>query len=288
MQQIMKNSSGLECADPQLDRKIEVIAEGVGSFVVKKLRNLSKENIATITNFILAINTESNPSDRYRQQLLLQLCELSKFVNEKEFGQITREDLIQYMDKFRKPESVDPLHKWIGTYNLFLTLLVKFFRWLYYPDLEPKDRPRPEVIQNIPQLKRKEKSIYKPSDLWTPEDDSLFLKYCGSKRMACYHTIIRDTGCRPHEILKLKLKDIVFKSEGDRQYAEVVVNGKTGTRPLPLIDSLPYLKAYLLNEHPLQGNPNAALIAGNGKSLGRPIKVVWIEGIYSHYKKNVS
>jgi hypothetical protein len=115
----------------------------------------------------------------------LRLCELSKFVNNKEFRQITREDLIQYMDKFRRPESVDPLHKWIGTYNLLLTLLVKFFRWLYYPDLEPKDRPRPEVIQNMPQLKRNEKSIYKPSDLWTPEDDSLFLKYCGSRRIAC-------------------------------------------------------------------------------------------------------
>jgi integrase len=75
--------------------------------------------------------------------------------------------------------------------------------------------------------------------LWTPEDDAIFLKYCGSKRASCYHTIIRDTGCRPHEILRLKLKDIAFKSEGDRQYAEIVVNGKTGTRPLPLIDSLP-------------------------------------------------
>jgi integrase len=243
-----------------------VITEGIDPFVIKKLRKLSKENVITITNFLLAINTESNPSKGYRQQLLLRLCELSKFVNNKEFRQITREDLIQYMDRFRKPESVDPLHKWIGTYNLFLILLVKFFRWLFYPDLEPKNRPKPEVIENIPQLKRKEKSIYKPSDLWTPEDDAIFLKYCGSKRASCYHTIIRDTGCRPHEILRLKLKDIAFKSEGDRQYAEIVVNGKTGTRPLPLIDSLPYLKDYLLNEHPQQGNPNAALIAGNGKS----------------------
>ena len=66
------------------------------------------------------MNTESNPSIGYRTQLILWLCELCKFVNDKEFKRITREDLIQYMDKFRKPESVDPLHEWVGTYNLFL------------------------------------------------------------------------------------------------------------------------------------------------------------------------
>lgn len=31
----------------------------------------------------------------------------------------------------------------------------------------------------------------------------------------------RDTGCRPHELLKLRIKDIVFKNAGGKQYAEV-------------------------------------------------------------------
>ena len=43
-----------------------------------------------------------------------------------------------------------------------------------------------------------------------------------------------DTGGRPHEILKLRIKDIVFKSTGARQYAEVLVNGKTGSRSISL------------------------------------------------------
>jgi hypothetical protein len=59
-------------------------------------------------------------------------------------------------------------------------------------------------------LKRKETSIYKPTDLWTTEDDLLFLKFCPSKRMKCYHAMARDTSCRPHELLKLRIKDIVF------------------------------------------------------------------------------
>ena len=70
--------------------------------------------------------------------------------------------------------------------------------------------------------------------------------------------ISRDTGCRPHEILNIRMKDVVFKTAaGNHQYAEVIVNGKT-SRHIPLINSLPYLKDWL-DEHPQQGNPNAPL-----------------------------
>jgi integrase len=131
---------------------------------------------------------------------------------------------------------------------------------VYYPDLSPKERQtkKPEVISNLSQLKRKEKSIYKPTDLWTQEDDQLFLKYCPSVRDRCYHTISRDTSCRPHEILGLRMKDLVFKMAGNRQYAEVMVNGKTGSRCVPLINSIPYVKDWI-DDHPQRTNPNAYL-----------------------------
>jgi hypothetical protein len=123
--------------------------------------------------------------------------------NEKPFKKMTREDILSFLDKVRKSESVDPLHRWIGSYNMYRIMLIKFFKWLYYPDLQAVERPKPTIIDNIPQLKRKEQSTYKPSDLWTENDDLLFLKYCPSRRDKCYHMVSRDTSCRPHEILKL-------------------------------------------------------------------------------------
>ena len=105
------------------------------------------------------------------------------------------------------------------------------------------------MVENIPQLKRKEQSIYKPSHLWTAEDDAIFLKYCPNKRDRCYHSITRDSSCRPHEILKLNIKDLFFKTSGNFQYAEIVVNGKSGTRQIPLISSIPYVKDWLMNTH---------------------------------------
>ncbi len=178
------------------------------------------------------------------------------------------------------------MHKWIGTYNLFRVYLLRFFKWLYYPDIEPRKRPKPSVVENLPHLRRKEKSIYKPTDLWTQQDDLLFLKYCPSSRDRLYHTLSRDTSCRPDEILKLKIRDITFKIAGNHyQYAEALVNGKTGSRPILLIDSIPYLKDYLAYEHPQPGNPNSPLICGTGKVLGRHVKPNTIYKIYDQYKK---
>src|SRR5947208_534770 len=161
---------------------------------------------------------------------------------------------------------------------------MRFFKWLYSPDMEYKQRPKPSVIENIHQLNRKEKSIYKPTDLWTPEDDSLFLKYCSNARDRCYHAMSRDSAARPHELLKLRIKDVIFKLAPDkRQYAEILVNGKTGTRHILLIDSIPYVKDWI-DRHPQGSNPNSILICGFGKSLNREINVRSLQGLYQKYK----
>ena len=140
------------------------------------------------------MKSEINPADNYRRDNIRLLIRFSIFHHNKAFKQIIREDILSFLDSFRKTESTDHLHKWIGTYNLFRTYLLRFFKWLYYPDVEPDKRPKPTVIENILQLRRKEKSICKPTDLWTAEDDLLFLKYCPSKRIKCFHTMSYDTG----------------------------------------------------------------------------------------------
>jgi len=274
-------------ANVLFDRKIEIATEGLIPYFSKLCYELPHENALTIANYIISMKAEINPSPNYRKESIRSLYQLSKYCNHKSFRSLTRQNILEFLDSFRKPEASDPLHKWIGTYNLYRMRLMRFFKWLYYPHIEPDKRPKSDILENIPKLTRKEKSVYKPADLWTNEEDLLFLRYCPSKRMKCYHAVARDLGCRPHEILKLKIKDIVFKSIGTRQYAETVVNGKTGTRPLPLIDSLPYVKDYLDHEHPQPGNPNAVFISGVGKSLGRELQITSLHNIYGNFKKVV-
>jgi integrase len=273
-----------------LDNKIEDVTAGLrpeSSKALYEISSWSEENALIIVNYILAMKTEINPSDNYRKNNISILYTFLKYSRNKSFKAITREDIISFLESFRRPEAADPMHRWIGTYNTYKIYLLRFFKWLYYPDIEPDKRPKPYVIENIPQLKRKEKSIYKPTDLWTAEDDLLFLKYCASKRNKCYHAMSHDTGCRPHELLKLRIRDIVFKSVGDRQYAEVLVNGKTGSRHIPLIDSIPYVKDYLDHEHPQPGNQNAIFLCATGKSLGRVLQIGSLNAVYDDYKKQV-
>jgi integrase/recombinase XerD len=228
---------------------------------------------------------------RYTVQFLLELC---KHVGiGKLFKDMTKEDIIFYLDNNRKPESEDPLHRWIGSHNTKLVTLIRFFKWLYYPNIDNSKRRselsaldrKPECIMGLRQIKRKEISCYKPSDLWTQEDDLLFLKWITNKRDRCYHTMARDLSARPHEILNLKVKDIIFKTAGDKQYAEVLINGKTGSRFIPLIQSIPYIKEWLSN-HPSRNNPKSPLFIGLRRgNKANPIMVTDIEQIYKYYKK---
>jgi integrase/recombinase XerD len=283
-----------------LEKKISTAIEGFGTtrfceLILRDRNRLSKENALTVSDYIIAMKREVNPRLNYKKSTIQIIAELSKTIGiAKKFIDMTRDDLLSYLDKCRKPENEDPLHKWIGSYNTKLIVLSRFFKWLHYPNVDdPKRRNelsalerKPDCITGIRRLKRKEISCYKPSDLWSQEDDLLFLKWVTNKRDRCYHTMARDLSARPHEILSLKIKDIVFRTTADgKQYAEVLVNGKTGARHIPLIQSIPYIKDWL-SDHPSRNNPNSPLFAGLGRNcVGRQLNIVGIYQVYKYYKE---
>jgi hypothetical protein len=197
----------------KLERKIAIVTGGFLDNVIKRLRNLEltkapqsssstanivgRQNIETICDYALAAIAEINPVLLHRKNQVEVLCYLSEFHNnQKLYSEMTRNDVLAYLDSLRKPEASDPEHKWIGTYNLRRAYFLRFFKWLYNPSLEPRQRPLPEAVTNINKLRRREQSTVKPSDLWTAEDDLLFLKYCPNKRDKAYHAIARDSSCR--------------------------------------------------------------------------------------------
>ena len=254
--------------------KIDFATAGLLPFIYRDLtQNVSPENALDIAEYILAMKTETNLSDAYRTAIILTLSLLSRFSKNKSFAHMTRDEILFYLDSIRKPDMLDPLHKWIGTYNLKRIIMLRFFKWFYYSNEEPKKRKIPAVIENIPVLKMREQSVYKPTDLWTVEDDH------------CYHAISRDTSCRPHEILRLRIRDIIFKTTIDNyQYAEVLVNGKTGSRSTPLFNSIPYIKDWL-DEHIQRGNSKAFLIPSrNRENFGKRLAGISINTVYRFYK----
>ena len=114
--------------DPNFDRKLDTIIAGSNAFVKEHLlTRITKENCLTIVNYILAMQTEISPAQSYRIETILNLKYVAEFHSPKSFRDITRQDLVDYLDRFRKPESVDPMHKWVGTYELARIVLMRFF-----------------------------------------------------------------------------------------------------------------------------------------------------------------
>lgn len=252
------------------------------------LKEVKQPNGRLIADYVIAMRSEFNPTIRTKKNLVHSLIHFSTFHKHKAFVKMTRDDILEYLNSYRKADESDPLHKWIGTYNLRRAGLLKFFRWLFNPEIVAEERPIPPQFVSIKQLRRKEVSVYKPSDLWTDEEDALFLKYCPHKRIRCYHAMARDTSARPHELLKLKIRDVVFKSVDGVQYAEVVLSGKTTQRAIPLFSAIPYLKDWL-DEHPLRNNPDAPLFTSFRGYLGQALSPNALGSIYTlAYNKGVN
>jgi hypothetical protein len=126
-----------------LDVKIDETAAGLSASFAKQLHSISGDSAAIIIEYIAAMKTEVNLSDHYRKDLIEVLCRFTKYNKNRPIKDLERIDILSFLDSIRKTETQDPLHKWIGTYNIYRMHLLRFFKWLYYPDIEPDKRPKP-------------------------------------------------------------------------------------------------------------------------------------------------
>jgi hypothetical protein len=126
-----------------IEKKISEITADLQPWYANKLFSISPKQAMTVVAYIKAMKLETNLSTQYRKDLILLLSKFSAFMNNKDFRDITRDDVLLFLERYRKPETVDPLHKWIGTYNLYSLHLMRFFKWLYYPDIAPEKRSKP-------------------------------------------------------------------------------------------------------------------------------------------------
>ena len=216
---LQSNSNGQLCEGPiesltDLERKIDSITKTLSrpyfNKILKDLLKSNPDNARIIVEYILTEQTEINIKDSTKESKIKTLVWLSNFHNNKSFIELTKQDILEYLNNSRKTTVEDPSNRWIGTYNGRQIILSKFFKWLYYPERISEKDYLLVVCKELEKLPRKEKTSYKPSDIWEAREHVVFLKYCPYKRDRCYHTLARDMSARPHEILNLKFKDIKF------------------------------------------------------------------------------
>lgn len=118
--------------DQLYDKKLFKVTADLKPYRTSQLKRMDK-NSFPIVEFLYAKMREGNLKPASRASTIDRLCQLSLFNNNKSFKEITQEDIFSYLDTIRKTENEDPLHRWIGTYNISVIKIISFFRWFYEP-----------------------------------------------------------------------------------------------------------------------------------------------------------
>ena len=105
----------------------------------------------------------------------------------------------------------------------------------------------PDFIKNLKPKKTKRVTPYSETELWEKDELLSIIKYENFKRNKAALTLLWDLDARPHEITLLKIKHIRLKERYGE--GEIPFESKTGTGPILLTTSFPYVRGWL-NEHP--------------------------------------
>jgi integrase/recombinase XerD len=186
-----------------------------------------------------------------------------------------KEQILVFLDTRIKDTEIDPDKRWIRTWNDYLQRLKYFFRWLYNKrerevkglEVQPQSDWKTPSFIRITEKRTKRISPYLESELWERDEILTIIKYEPYKRNKAALSLLWDLDARNHEVTLLKIKHIRLKEKYGE--GEIPHEAKTGTGPILLTCSFPYVRDWL-NEHPFRNEPNARLICN--LLTGGPIK----------------
>ena len=148
-----------------------------------------------------------------------------------------------------------------------------FWRWYKLGSRSFKKVGDPQETADIVMKKPAEK-ITRES-LIDEKDLQNLLHACGENvRDRAFLHVHYEAATRPGEVLSLQLKHVVHDKHG----AVIAVDGKTGSRKIRLVESVPHLNAWLA-VHPLKENSEAplwVLSEGKGRDKAMTIKAAQI------------
>src|SRR5215203_4874612 len=228
-------------------------------------------------------------SEKYQNNNIKALIVYSKFLGPSiSFYEIeNKSQVISFLDTKIKNSENDPDKRWITTWNDYLVRIKYFFRWMYnckdkdLDDVPFSDWETPDFVK----IKNKTKRIspYLENELWEKDDLLTIIKYESYKRNKAILALLWDLDARPHELTLLKIKHIRLKDKYGE--GEIPHEAKTGTGPILLTTSFPYVRDWL-NEHPFKNEPNSRLICN--LINGAPITADNIDKVMKQLRERVT
>lgn len=255
------------------------------STTVGKIQALSnKENSCLLAEFHEFMK-ENSASERHQNNNLKTILSFSQFIDSKDLLDIDKKDVdLTFLQSKVKDKELDPEQRWITTYNDYLHRLKHFFRWLHnrHKSISMDEWITPDFPQSIKPKKTKRISPYSETEIWARDEFLSIIKYEPFKRNKAALALMWDLNARNHEITLLKIKNIRLKEKYGE--GEIPFESKTGSGPLLLTVSFPYVRDWL-NEHPFKNEPNARLICN--LHTGAPIKPEALQIMMNQLKKRI-
>ena len=225
--------------EKRLRRKLEQI---------RGMENLSDHNTKMILEFqkhCVAEGLSVARALRYLHDLPI----LADFLA-KDFDQANKADFERVLNRLEETEYA------YQTKLDFKKTIKKFYKWL------DGGKDYPESVQWI-KTGRKINNQKLPEELLTEEEVKSMIEAVWHSRDRAVISVIWESGCRAGEFLTMQVKHVDFEETLTR----ITLQGKTGMRRVPLIDSTPYLAEWLDN-HPFRNDPESPLWIGIG-TVGR-------------------
>lgn len=231
---------------------------------------------ASLVNEFYEYLKEIGTSENYQNQNVKQIINFARYLGvEKTLYDVkTKEEIVSFLNTKIKESNLDPDKKWITTWNDYLWRIKYFFRWLHNYRLTKEKGQEPVEISDwttpefasIKKKKSKRISPYLENELWERDDLLTIIKYERYERNKAVLSLLWDLDARPHEISLLQIKHIRLKEKYGE--GEIPHEAKTGTGPMLLTMSFPYVRDWL-NEHPFKNEPEARLICNllNGSPI---------------------
>lgn len=218
------------------------------------LRNakMPEDDRELISEFVTEIKSEGHSKARVRFYLY-QLRRFKEWLDVP-FLKATKKDMKKAMAKI-EGSKFSP-----HTKQNYKIAIKRFYHWLYNEKLNAKLKAKeyPECVEWI-STTMGHAGRKLPEDILNEADVKKLLEHCDNIRNKALVALLWDSGCRIGEVLNIKIKNISF----DKYGGVVTVDGKSGSRRVRLVSSVPYL-ANLIDNHPLKSNPDANLFVSIG------------------------
>jgi integrase/recombinase XerD len=209
------------------DSELQRLSRGIEKFT-NKLKAKSPTNYKYVIDYFSYLQAlNRNPRTIYRQ-----MYALSVFFNlvDKDAKKITKQEMMQLISR------INLLSKYKESTKDKIRVVVKQF----YKHLLGDDEIFPENVRWL-KSKRPKEERFKSGDLITDEEVYAMINASDSLRDKAIVSTLFDSGCRPSELLNMRVCDCDLQSIP----AHISLYGKTGLRSVAVLMCVPYLAQYI-------------------------------------------